>query len=68
MLREAMASCHRILNAARRSGKMLGYAENWVYAPAVQKEREILEKSGGYILWLIGDESHSGSNALTTRS
>lgn len=47
---------------------MLGYAENWVYAPAVQKEREILEKSGGYILWLIGDESHSGSNALTTRS
>ncbi|MEJ2007075.1 MAG: Gfo/Idh/MocA family oxidoreductase [Acidobacteriota bacterium] len=63
MLREAMASSRRILDAARISGKMIGYAENWVYAPAIQKEREILEKSGGQILWLIGDESHSGSHS-----
>jgi predicted dehydrogenase len=34
-----------------------------VYAPAVQKEREILVKSGGQILWVIGDESHSGSHS-----
>jgi predicted dehydrogenase len=63
MLREAMASCRRILGAAGKSGKMIGYAEDWVYAPSVQKEREILERSGGQILWLIGDESHSGSHS-----
>jgi predicted dehydrogenase len=63
MLREAMASADRILNAARQAGKQLCYAENWVYAPAIAKEREILVKSGGQILWMIGDESHSGSHS-----
>ncbi|HUU12713.1 MAG TPA: Gfo/Idh/MocA family oxidoreductase [Terriglobia bacterium] len=63
MLREALASCDRILGIARESGKKVCYAENWVYAPAVQKEREILVKSGGQILWIIGDESHSGSHS-----
>jgi predicted dehydrogenase len=63
MLREALASCDRILGAARAAGKRLCYAENWVYAPAIAKEREILAKSGGQILWIIGDESHSGSHS-----
>jgi predicted dehydrogenase len=63
MLREAMASCDRMLAAAQESGKRVCYAENWVYAPAVQKEREILVRSGGQILWIIGDESHSGSHS-----
>ncbi len=63
MLREAMASCDRILDCARKAGKLICYAENWVYAPAVQKECEILVKSGGQILWIIGDESHSGSHS-----
>lgn len=63
MQREAMASCERILAAARESGKRVCYAENWVYAPAVEKEREILVKSRGQILWIIGDESHSGSHS-----
>ena len=47
MLREALASCDRILSAARASGKQLGYAENFVYAPAVAKEREISGKAEG---------------------
>jgi len=63
MLRESLASCDRILAAAGASGKQLGYAENWVYAPSIAKEREILQKSGGQILWMIGDESHSGSHS-----
>ena len=63
MLREALASCDRILAAARASGKRVCYAENWVYAPAVSKERDILSKTGGQILWIIGDESHSGSHS-----
>jgi len=63
MRREAMASCERILAAATAAGKRVCYAENWVYAPAVEKEREILVKSRGQILWIIGDESHSGSHS-----
>jgi len=63
MLREAIASCDRILAAERESKKTVCYAENWIYAPAIQKEREILTKTGGQILWMIGDESHSGSHS-----
>jgi predicted dehydrogenase len=63
MLDEAMASCERVLGAARKSGKRVYYAENWVYAPAIQKEREMLMKSGGQLLWIIGSEAHSGSHS-----
>jgi predicted dehydrogenase len=63
MRAEALASCDRILKAAQESGKQIAYAENWVYAPAICKEREILVKSGGQILWMMGDESHSGSHS-----
>lgn len=63
MLREAVASCDRILAAARASGKRACYAENWVYAPAVQKEREIIARSGAQILWMLGEQSHSGSHS-----
>ncbi len=64
-LKEAMESVKRIIAAEQKSmGKIL-YAENWVYAPSVQKEREILEKTGGQILWIHGEEAHSGSHAKT---
>jgi predicted dehydrogenase len=63
MLHEAVASCDRILAAAKASRKTVYYAENWIYAPAIQKEREILIKSGAQILWMIGEESHSGSHS-----
>ena len=61
MLEEAVASARRIISAALGSGKKLCYAENWVYAPAVQKEAEIIAKTKGQILWTLGDQSHSGS-------
>jgi predicted dehydrogenase len=63
MLEETMQSCGRIWDAATSSGKKVCYAENWVYAPAIQKEREILVKSGAQILWIRGEESHSGSHS-----
>ena len=62
-LEGALASVERMLAAERRSKGRLLYAEDWVYAPAVQKEREILEKTGGQILWIHGEESHSGSHS-----
>jgi len=64
-LKEALASVDRILEAERKSKACLMYAENWVYAPAIQKEREILEKTGAQILWMHGEEAHSGSHNPT---
>jgi predicted dehydrogenase len=63
MLRETVASCARMLQAAKASGRKLCYAENWIYAPAMQKEREIVAKSGAQILWMMGNQSHSGSHS-----
>jgi predicted dehydrogenase len=63
LLRDALASADRMVDAARRRGVVLAYAENWIYAPAVQKEREIIEKTDAQILWMLGGESHSGSHS-----
>jgi predicted dehydrogenase len=60
----ALASVDRMLEAEKNSKGQLLYAENWVYAPSVQKEREILEKTGGQILWIHGEEAHSGSHSV----
>jgi len=61
MLEQAVESARRVIAAGLKSGKKLCYAENWIYAPAVQKEAEILSKSRGQILWALGGQSHSGS-------
>jgi len=63
-LKTALASVERMLEAEANSKGRLLYAENWVYAPSVQKEREILEKTGGQILWIHGEEAHSGSHSV----
>jgi predicted dehydrogenase len=63
MLAAALASCERILAAASDAHRILAYAENWIYAPAIQKEREIVTKSGAQILWILGNQSHSGSHS-----
>jgi len=64
-LKHGLASVERMLAAEARSKARILYAENWVYAPAVQKEREIIEKTGAQILWMHGEESHSGSHNPT---
>jgi len=64
-LDHALASIERMLEAERGSEGRILYAENWVYAPSIQKEREIIEKTGAQILWIHGEEAHSGSHAAT---
>ncbi len=61
MLEEAIASTKRIIAAAIKYQKKICYAENWIYAPVVQKEAEIIAKTKGQILWALGGQSHSGS-------
>lgn len=60
---ETIASLRRMLDAEKKSSGRIMYAENWVYAPAIQKEKEIIEKSGAQILRMLGEESHSGSHS-----
>ena len=62
-LEEARLSVQRMIEAEKRSKGRLLYAENWVYAPAIQKEKEIIEKTDAQILWMHGEEAHSGSHS-----
>jgi predicted dehydrogenase len=64
-LDHGLASVRRMLAAEEKSKGRILYAENWVYAPSIQKEREIIEKTGAQILWMHGEESHSGSHNPT---
>jgi predicted dehydrogenase len=64
-LNNALASIERMLEAENNSKGRILYAENWVYAPSIQKEREIIEKTGAQILWMLGEEAHSGSHSKT---
>jgi predicted dehydrogenase len=63
MLRSALASADAVLQACAQAGVRLCYAENWVYAPPIQKARRLLAAAGGPILRLVGEESHGGTHA-----
>jgi predicted dehydrogenase len=57
-----------MVGAARHHGVKLMYAENWVYAPAVQRVAALAAASGGHILEITAEESHSGSHAAYAKS
>ncbi|MBI3472497.1 MAG: Gfo/Idh/MocA family oxidoreductase [Candidatus Solibacter usitatus] len=53
-----------MLEAARRSGALHGYAETEVFSPCVVKAREMIERGGiGRVLWVRSRESHSGPHS-----
>ncbi len=64
-LDHSLASIERIMEAEKKSKGKILYAENWIYAPSIQKEKEIIEKTGAQLLWIYGEEAHSGSHAAT---
>ncbi|MGB9812115.1 MAG: Gfo/Idh/MocA family protein [Thermovenabulum sp.] len=45
------------------SDRLFMYAENYVYAPTVQKAAELIEKKKSKILFMKGEESLSGSSS-----
>ena len=67
MLRSAMESCARIRKAIEKSRILFNYAEDWVYAPPVEKIKRIVRVSGGTIMDIRAEESHSGSHAAYSR-
>jgi predicted dehydrogenase len=53
-----------MLDAARRSGALHGYAETEVFAPPVVRARQMIEKgSVGRVLWVRSRESHGGPHS-----
>lgn len=67
MFERAVGNACEMLEAARRNRVKLCYAENWVYAPSIQKAKRLADASQGAILNMIGEESHSGSHAQYSR-
>jgi predicted dehydrogenase len=63
MLAGVVEEAGKLREAVRGAGIILGYAENFVYAPSIQKEREIVEKTKAQILRMVGEESHNGSHS-----
>jgi len=67
MFDAAMKNADAVLEACQRNRVTLGYAENFVYAPPVAKLRRLMDASGGSLLDLRAEESHSGSHAAYSR-
>jgi predicted dehydrogenase len=67
MFAEAMKNADAVAEACRRNTVTMGYAENFVYAPPVAKLRRLMDASGGTLLDLRAEESHSGSHASYSR-
>jgi predicted dehydrogenase len=62
-MEEAVTSANRMIEAERKSGRHIMYAENLVYAPGVQKARRLFDAADTPILRIIGEESHSGTHS-----
>jgi len=67
MYKEAMRSADAILQAVKENDVKLAYAEDFVYAPAVEKAKRLIMASRGVILHMRAEESHSGSHAPYSR-
>lgn len=63
MLCGVTAQMDKLRRILRNSQGKFFYAENFIYAPAVQKSAELIRAAGDKILFLRGEESHSGSHA-----
>jgi predicted dehydrogenase len=63
MYQRVIEEMEKTAAAIRKTGKLFMYAEDWVYAPAVAKTAEIIRATKDKILFMKGEESHSGSHA-----
>ncbi|MEW5718884.1 MAG: Gfo/Idh/MocA family oxidoreductase [Chloroflexota bacterium] len=68
MLAEALQSADKMIAAAEQHRIKLMYAENWLYSPAIQKASHLVAASGGAILEIRAEESHSGSHAAYAKT
>jgi predicted dehydrogenase len=67
MLKEALRGCDQVIKAVKKNKVKFMYAENWIYAPPFAKLKSLIKVSGGTILDIRAEESHSGSHAKYSR-
>ena len=63
MFDELLKSLEKIRTAVEYSDRKFMYAENFIYAPAIRKAAEIIEKKNSKILFSKGEESLKGSSS-----
>jgi len=67
-MREGAArNAEAVRAAVQKAGVRFCYAENWVYAPPIDKMRRLIAASKGSILEVRAEENHSGSNSVFSR-
>ena len=67
MLEEALKGCKEVRAAVEGNGITFCYAEDWVYAPPFVKLKRMVQASGGIVMDIRAEESHSGSHAAYSR-
>lgn len=63
----ARRNAEAVRAAVARAGVRFCYAENWVYAPPIDKMRRLIAAAKGSVLELRAEENHSGSNSVFSR-
>lgn len=63
MYESLLESLSELKDAVKKSGKHFMYAENFVYAPTIQRAAELIEARKSRILFIKGEESLKGSSS-----
>jgi len=63
MFNSVVEQMNKVCETIKLSGKKFMYAENWIYAPSIQKSAEIIKAKKTKQLFIKAEESHSGSHA-----
>lgn len=63
MYKELLRSMERLKKVVNETDRKFMYAENFIYAPAVDKAAEIITKKKSRILFMKGEESLKGSSS-----
>lgn len=63
MLERIISDIEELSAVVKETGKKLMYAENAIYAPAIQKAAEIIRAKKSRILYMKGEESLNGSTS-----
>ena len=61
MYRQVLRNLEEIRRAAEQSGRLVMYAENYLYATPIRRAAELLRAKGSKILLMKGEESTPGS-------